>query len=199
MKPPKFAAPALLGILLVSGCATLQQITALRQVDFSLHRVSELRVAGVELDRVRSFSELGVVDVSRLAVALANRDVPLELALHVFAENPPDNPVSARLLQMDWTLLLQDRETISGSLARSFELQPGVPTDVPVDVRLNLVEFFEGSSQDLIEVALSLAGQGGASKEIKLQALPTIDTALGPIRYPQPITIVSRTVGGERD
>ena len=31
---------------------------------------------------------------------------------------------------------------------------------------------------------------------IALRATPTIDTALGPIRYPQPITIVSRQVGG---
>jgi hypothetical protein len=62
-------------------------------------------------------------------------------------------------------------------------------------ISLNLIEFFDGSAQDLVELALSLAGQGGASKEISLQATPTVSTPLGPIRYPGPITIVSREVG----
>jgi hypothetical protein len=62
-------------------------------------------------------------------------------------------------------------------------------------VSLNLVEFFEGSGRDLLELALAISGQGGAPKEIALEATPIVDTALGPMRYPRPITIVSREVG----
>jgi hypothetical protein len=58
------------------------------------------------------------------------------------------------------------------------------------------VDFFEGSAQDLVNLALSLTGQGGEPTEVSLRATPTVDTALGPIRYPRPITIVSREIGG---
>ena len=58
-----------------------------------------------------------------------------------------------------------------------------------------ITDFFEGSAKDLVELALNLAGQGGEPKEITLRGTPTVDTPIGPIRYPQPITIASQRVG----
>jgi hypothetical protein len=46
-----------------------------------------------------------------------------------------------------------------------------------------------------VNLALSLSGRGGAPTEVTLRATPTIETALGPIRYPRPITIVTATTG----
>lgn len=179
----------------LSGCATLQQVLALRNVTFTVDRVSDLRLAGVDLGRVTSFADLGFADAARLTRALAQRDLQLDFQLHLLAENPADNTVDARLVRLDWTLLLQGRETLSGVFAEETLLRPGQPTDVPITISLNLIEFFEGSARDLVELALSLAGQGGAPKEVTLRATPIVDTALGPIRYPRPITIVSREVG----
>lgn len=187
----------LVGFLsLTSGCATLQQFTALGDVDFSLDRVSGLRLAGVELDRIRSYQDLGLADVAALGLAITRNDLPMEFDLHVMAENPSDNSVQARLLRMDWTLLLQDRETLSGVLENEVILPPGEPRDIPIPISLNLMEFFEGSAQDLFELALSLAGQGGEPKDVALKASPVVDTPIGAIRYPQPITILSTKVGG---
>jgi hypothetical protein len=84
---------------------------------------------------------------------------------------------------------------ISGVFADETVLRPGVPTDVPIAMSLDLIDFFEGSAQDLVELALSLSGQGGAPKEVTLRATPSVDTSLGPISYPRPITIVSREIG----
>ena len=177
------------------SCATLRQMAALSNVDFSLDRVSDLRLAGIDLGRIDSFDDLGFADAARLALAVSEQDLPLDFRLHLRAENPADNTTDARLVQMDWTLLLQERETLSGVFEGNVLLPPGEPTDVPIYVRMNLVDFFEGSAQDLLELALSLSGQGGAPKEVALRATPVIDTPLGPMRYPQPITIVSREVG----
>lgn len=189
-----------LGALLflwTSGCATLRQMAALSNVDFSLDRVSDLRLAGIDLGRIDSFDDLGFADAARLALAVSEQDLPLDFRLHLLAENSADNTTDARLIQMDWTLLLQERETLSGVFEGNVLLPPGEPTDVPISVRLNLADFFEGSAQDLLELALSLSGQGGAPKEVALRATPVIDTPLGPMRYPQPITILSREVGQE--
>jgi hypothetical protein len=119
----------------------------------------------------------------------------MDVQLHVLAENPAENSTEARLMRMDWTLLLQGRETLSGVFDHEVVLPPGQPADVPIVVSLNLLDFFEGSAQDMLELALSLSGQGGAPKDVELRATPVIDTPLGPMRFPQPITIVSRTVG----
>ncbi|MDH3424132.1 MAG: hypothetical protein OEN00_14155, partial [Gemmatimonadota bacterium] len=131
----------------------------------------------------------------RLTLAVSQGDLPMEFRLHLRAENPADNTADARLLRMDWTLLLQDRETVSGVFADETLLRRGQPTDVPISMSLDLIDFFEGSAQDLVELALSLSGQGGSPREVTLRATPSVDTAFGPISYPRPITIVSREFG----
>jgi len=190
----------LLGIALLAGvaaCATLQQLAALRNVDFSLDRVSELRLAGIDLARIRSFDDLSFIDAGRLALAVSQSELPLDFRLHLLAENPAENSTEARLVRMAWTLLLQDRETLSGVFEEEVLLPPGQPTDVPLAISLDLMEFFQGGARDLFELALSIADQGGAPKELALRATPTIQTPLGPISYPRPITILSRQVGQE--
>lgn len=189
------ALPALALAVTLSGCATLQQLVALRDVAFDIDRVSDLRLAGVDLSNVRSYRDLGVADVGRLTLAVSRRELPMDFRLHLTATNPADNSTDARLVRMNWTLFLQSRETISGVFADETLLRRGQPTDVPIAMSLDLVDFFEGSAQDLVELALSLAGQGGAPKEVTLRATPSVDTSLGPISYPRPITIVSREIG----
>lgn len=183
-----------LGLLLLTGCATLGQIGALQQVDFSLQGVTNVRLAGIDFTRVRSFSDLSITDAAALAAAVQERDLPLQLDLRVLAENPADNYADARLVQLDWTFFIEDRETVSGAFAEEVVLPRGEPTVVPVGVSLNLVEFYEGNARDLFELASSLAGVGGEPKELSLEALPTVQTALGPIRYPRPLRL-STTVG----
>ena len=186
---------ALPALLLAGGCATLQQIAALRNVDFALDRVAQVRLAGIDLDRVRSYSDLSVTDVARLTLALSQDELPLDFNLLVEGRNPEENGTDARLVRFDWTLLLEDRETISGVFEDEVVFAPGAPTTFPVRISLDLLEFFEGSARDLGELALNLAGEGGAPKNVALRAVPTIRTALGPIRYPGEITIVSTEVG----
>lgn len=172
----------------LAGCATIQEIVALRHVHFVLERTSDVTLAGVRLDRLQRYEELGASEVASVAEALARGELPLALTVHVRADNPETN-VTARLVRMDWTLLIRDRETVSGILERAYELPSGESTDVPIPVSLDLREFFEGSARDLISIGLDAAGRGGPPRGIVLRAVPVIDTALGPIRYPNPIVI----------
>lgn len=187
----------LLSVLVVSlsGCQTLREVANLRNVSFALDRVGDASLAGIDLRRVSSYQDLTAGDVLRLTQAVTRNELPLAFTLHLNAENPPENDVQARLVEMDWTLLVDDSETVSGLFDDNIVLPPGEARDVPIPIRLDLVEFFDGGAQDLLELALAIAGQNGAPKRIQLRATPTIDTAIGPIRYPQPITIASRDVG----
>lgn len=184
-----------LALGLAAGCATLQEIASLRSVNFELDRVAGLRLAGVEVSRIRSASELNLGDAARIAAAVASRELPLAFDLHLRAENPAGNRVTARLVQMRWTLYLEGVETISGLIDREYAFPPGQPIDLPIEIALDLVDFYERSGPDLIDLALNLAGEGGEPKQLTLRAVPTIETALGPIAYPRPITIVSRAIG----
>ena len=186
---------ALLVLAGLTACATARQYAALRQVAFAIDRVQGIRLAGVSLDGVRRASDVGAFDAARIGAAILRRQLPLEFDIHVAGNNPADNPTTARLLRMQWTLDLNGRETVSGVLDTAYTFAPGVETDVRVPIRLDLAQFFQNSVADAIDLGLGLAGLGTRQTEIVLRATPTIDTPLGLIAYPTPITIVRRTVG----
>jgi hypothetical protein len=180
------------------ACATLQQIAALRQVAFSLGAVRDGRLAGIPLDRIASYQDLTAVEIGRLALALARNDVPFSFLVDLRAENPADNRATATMVRLAWSLYLDDKETIHGVLDTSYRLPPGQPVIIPLQMTLNLREFFAGPAESLVNLAAGLAGLRADPTRITLRAVPSIDTPLGPIAYPSPITIVSRTVGGPR-
>jgi hypothetical protein len=191
---PLRAAVSLALLLILPGCATLQGVLALRQVEFSLDRLTEVRLAGVELERLQRYEDLGPLDAARLIQAASQGTLPLSFRLDVLADNPAGNP-EARLLALDWTLFLQDRETVSGGLPDAVVIPAAGSTTFPLEVRLDLLEFFEGSARDLVNLALSLAGQEAPPTHVRLAATPTVSTPLGPIRYPGAITIASHRGG----
>jgi hypothetical protein len=184
----------LLGALLllvcpVLGCATAREFAALRQVQFRFDRISSPRLAGIPLDQVRSYEDLRAADLTRLAQAVATRDVPIELTVHVEGKNPEENDVTARLVALDWSYLVDDRETVSGRVSEPYTFPPGQPRDIPLLVAFDLANTFQGGARDLLEVALVLAGHGSGTRKVTLRLVPTVDTPIGPIRYPAPIDL----------
>ncbi len=187
----------LAGVTLWSGCQTLREVAQLRNVKFQLDRVSNAQLSGIDLRSLRSYEDLGGVQVARLASDVSNGRLPLSFTLHLQGTNPEGNSVDARLTQMEWTLLLQDKETISGTTDRGVVMSPGTPTDIPLELSLNLLDFFDDNLRGLVELA-SAFGEGAPPATVELRMRPTIQTAVGPIRYPEPITVTRQEVGGEK-
>lgn len=179
--------------LLVS-CQTLREVSNLRDVQFRIDRATDARLAGIDLAGLESYRDLSGADVARLGASLSQGDLPFSFTLHVEAENPADNSVDARLTEMDWTLLLNEQETISGVFDREVVLSPGTPKDVPVDIELDLVEFFDENLRGMVELATAVGGEGPPTN-VQLRVQPTVQTRLGPMKYPNPITVVSKDVG----
>jgi hypothetical protein len=181
-------APAAFALLLV-GCATLQQLAVLRTVTFAFAGVSDVRIAGVRIQDGSTFSSLGVTDAARLGAAVVSNEVPIELIAHVAATNPPENTVAARMVDLDWTLFIEDRKTLDGGLVGAVTIDPGRTADVGLDVRFDLLSLGRAGARDLFDLALAIAGYGALQKELRLEMTPTIETAMGPIRYPGPVVV----------
>lgn len=179
----------------LSGCATLQQLAALRHVEFRLAGIGGLAIAGIDLGQKRSLDDFGVLDAARLTAAFVEGRLPLAMLVDVEAENPADNASSARFLAMDWTLRLEDTDTVSGRVNEAMTLNPGVPATIPVQVEMDLLDFFERSLGDLVNLAAGLTGLSSASTQVELMVLPTIETPLGPMHFPEPVRVVRKSVG----
>ncbi len=176
----------------LAGCAMIEQTLALRQVNFAIDDVNQLRLAGANIDNVQSYEQLGPAAAAGIASALATGRLPLSFTMHIGAENPSENTVAARLMRLDWTLLLDDTETISGLFEDERLIEPGTRETLSMGMQLDLLEFFDRNLPALFDLALAIGGHG--SQEVALRARPTVTTAFGPITYPGYITI-RHTVG----
>ena len=182
----------LLAAVVLAGCQTLGRVADLARVDFSIDRVAAADLAGVQLDRVRRFEDLRAGDLLRIAGAARLGRLPLRFTVHVGAENPASNTVALRLARLEWTVLLEDRETVTGVLRQDILLAPGRETDIPVPVEIDLLRFYEEGGSDLARLALRAVGAGGRPANLKLRLLPTLTTPFGELRYPDPITVIDR-------
>lgn len=180
---------AVLALAALPGCATLRQLTPLHSVRFQFSNVSDVRIAGIPIGARTSFRSLSVADAARLSAAVLAHEVPLDLVAHVEATNPAENSVTARMVALDWSLFIEDRRTLTGGLGNSVTIASGATSDVPLKVRLDLLEIGEGGARDLFELGLAIAGHGTLEKDMHLDLTPTIETPLGPIRYPMPVTV----------
>lgn len=185
-----------LALIGLSGCTAAKELAAIRQVQFHLNGVSGARLAGIPLDDVRGPGDLRPSDLARLSLAIASGAVPLDVTVHIEGRNPETNTVTARLVAMDWTCLLDDRDLVSGRLDEPYSFAPGRARDVPIPVRCDLLHVIGNRRADLIDAALSLSGRNTSRHQVSVQLVPTVDTALGRIRYPAPITLELATPEG---
>lgn len=193
----RFLVPlVLLALILVPGCTAVRQLAALRSVTFAFSRVSDVRVVGIPISQGTNFGTLGMADLARLGAAVAAKQVPLEMIAHVSATNPSENTVAARMVDCAWTLFVENRQALTGGLAGAVDISPGQTADVPLPVRLDLVQLGSGGARDLFDLAIGIAGQGTIKKDLRLELKPTIQTPLGPINYSVPVVVRRSATGG---
>ena len=174
---------------LLAGCATMRGVSALRNVDFEVGRVNDVRVAGVRIDRRHGEADIPASEAAAIAVAALSGHLPLAFEVLVRASNPPSNPVTAELVRMDWTLLLDGRKTVGGRVARQYAIPPGESVDVPVDVAVDLFETLGRQMPTLLRLAAALSGDGRSPVDARLQPNPYLDTPFGSMRFPRAITV----------
>ena len=182
----------------VAGCSTLRGVEALREVDFALDRVTDVRLAGVAMRDVRSVDDLDTAQGAQLAAAALMGDLPLDCTVVLRASNPPSNAVTAELMRMDWALLLDGRKAAAGRMDRRYSIAPGETQDIAVPVAVNLSDLLRHHGPRLLRLALALAGEGSSPVDVTLRVVPLIDTPLGTMRSPVPITIMRKTIGADR-
>jgi hypothetical protein len=180
---------ALIGLIGIPGCTALEQLAALRSVTFAFARVSDVRLAGIRIGAGSSYGSLSLSDAANLTAAVIAKNVPIEFVAHVSATNPPDNKVTARMVEMGWTLFIEERRTLTGQLGNAVAIPPGTTSDVPLSARFDLLQLGSGGARDLFDLALAIAGYGPLQKDLRLELVPTIETSLGPIRYPAPVVV----------
>ncbi len=179
----------------LQSCAAISALTNLSHLEFKIQDVAHVSLANVDMSNKYSISDFNVMDGLNLANAFRTGQFPLTFTLNVAARNP--NPANAtysavQLTQFPWKLMLDGHQTISGGIGAPLSIPNGGTTQIlPLQATVDLKQFFADKGyNDIINLALSLSGQGGAS-HVQLLAQPTIGTPYGSFKYPNELTIVN--------
>lgn len=178
-------------LLTITSCDVVKQVKQAGNFvtcSFRLKEVEDVRLAGVSVQNKRGAADLNIGDAAQLAVALTGKTFPLTFNLNVEAKNA--NGTAAGLSRLDWILLIDDIEMVSGTNEETITIPANGSSVFPLRMDVDLKKALNGKSgQALLNFGLNLAGSNGEPTRIKLKAKPSIMIGNRLVAYPGYITI----------
>lgn len=181
-------------LLFFTSCDVIQQasqINNLTKCDFRLESVQQLNLAGINVQNVKSISDLNMFDAAKIASAVGSQQFPLDFTLNIEAKNP--NTSAAGMTKIDWILLIDDIEMTRGVQDKQVTIPAnnGVAI-IPMQMHVDLQKALSGKSADAaINFAMNLAGTGNKPTRFTLQMKPTVTVGGFPITYPGYLNVKS--------
>lgn len=174
-------------LITFSSCDVMQQVSQmsnLTKCDFRIESVQQLKLAGINVQNVKTVSDLNMFDAAKVASALSSQNFPLDFTLNIEAKNP--NTIAAGMTKIDWILLIDDIEMTQGILDQQVTIPANNGTAIiPMQMHVDLQEALKGKSADaVINFGMNLAGSGNKPTRFTLKMKPTITVGGIPIAYP---------------
>lgn len=191
-------------LAIAAGCNAISNITNtlanLKNLRYKVDGIRDVRMAGVSLTGKRSVSDFSIADAARLTAAFAKNEFPLDLTVNVAVQNPNTGSqgtknIPVQLTRLEWRLLIDNKETVSGVVSNPLTVPAsGETVYVPVTTTLDMKKFFADKGYaDIANLALAIAGAPNTTRNVSVDALPTISTSLtGEVRSPSRIVIVEK-------
>lgn len=176
-------------ITLHTSCRSIRQGKALSKCEFRLESLENIRLANVQIDKVKSITDLNLLDAGKITLAFArNSSLPMDMVVNIEVKNP--NNKTAGLNELKWILYIDDVQMAEGESMQRFEVPPNGANILPLNVNLDLKKAFKGKSRSaLLRFAFNMAGFGKTASRVKVRAKPSFKVLGGTIRYPGYIKI----------
>jgi LEA14-like dessication related protein len=182
-----------------NSCNFLKEISTLGKCEFRVTTLEDPEIAGVDVSRIRSFTDLNMVDMGIISASMLKGDLPLSFTLNVEARNP--NPAMAALNSLEYLAFIDDVEVARGSLDRRIEIPAsGGVTTIPLRLSTDLIDILKKDSrQALVNFGLNLADAGNRPTRVSIKVKPTILVGAMEINYPGYFTVKHDFTSGDEE
>ncbi len=181
--------PLILAVLL-TNCRQIRELSAFSKCEFRLASVNNTTLAGVNVQNVRSLSDLSLMQAGRITSAYASGSMPLNLVVNLDVRNP--NPTTAALNQVEWILQIEGKDVVDGIINERVAISPdGGITTLPIRISADLRKIMDrNSAEENLNMGLGLAGANNQpSPKLTLRIKPSIMIGTANIRYPGYINV----------
>ena len=189
----------LLAAISENSCSFLKEISTLGKCEFRVTTLEDPEIAGVDVSKVRSFTDLNFADMGIISASMLKGDLPLSFTLNVEVRNP--NPAMAALNGLEYLAFIDDVEVASGQLDRRIEIPAnGGITTVPLRLNTDLIDIMKKDSrQALVNFGLNLADAGNRPTRVSIKVKPTILVGAMEIDYPGYFTVKHDFTSGDQE
>ena len=176
-------------IAFIASCSQIKEFTNLLTCDFRLASAENITLGGVNVQKLKSFSDLTMIDGAKLLATVASGSLPLNFTLNVQARNP--NKEKAALSKLDWIAYIDNTQIATGTTTKRVEIAPNNGTgNFPLQISTDLVKLLSGQSgKNIVNFGLNLVDAGNRPTRITLKAKPTVMVGSYAVQYPGYITI----------
>ncbi len=176
-------------LLALGGCKSMRELKNLSKCQFRIGTVTGITLAGVNIQSVRKFSDLGFTDAGKVGLALASGSLPLAMNVNLEVKNP--NKVAAGMNRMEWIAMIDDREILTGMVNERIEIQPNSAVQtIPVTVSVNLRKVLGSMGKtELLDFGMGMTDQSQRPVRVALKVKPTIIVGKHALDYPGYITV----------
>jgi LEA14-like dessication related protein len=178
-------------VCVFTACDVLQQaekMANLTKCEFRLGSVTNLKLAGINVQNAKAVKDLSLMDAQRLLTAVAANSFPLTFTLNVDTRNP--NTSAAGLSKMDWILFIDNIQMLSGAVNQQVTIPAKGIKAIPVNISVDLKKVLKGKTADaIINFGLNLASAGNKPTRMMMQLKPTIMIGNYPLSYPGYLTV----------
>lgn len=183
--------------LLLSGCSTLSEMTALKKCEFRLHSLQDPALCGIDVSQKRAWTDFNFFEGQVILAQLLNKSLPLEVTVYLEVRNPGTNLAAVNSIQ--WVSFLDDLQLAQGAVEERVEVPPtgGVNT-IPIRVRIDLIDYLEGENpRAMLNFALTMLNAGDRSSQISMKIKPTVLIGSRSVQYPDYFTITKEFKSGD--
>ena len=180
----------------LTGCSVLSELTALSKCEFSFHSAQEPVVAGIDVMRIRSYSDLTFLDGQRLVSNILQKKLPFGITANVEVKNP--GFTNAALNYIEWIAFIDDVRISTGKIDNRVEIPGNGGTAlVPIRIEADLFEYLQGDNpKTMLNFALNLVDAGGQPTRLSLKIKPSVYVGSRLVPYPDYFTISKEYASG---
>ncbi|MDL2323214.1 LEA type 2 family protein [Bacteroidales bacterium OttesenSCG-928-A17] len=180
-------------ILFVSSCDVAQQVAgtySMTQCKYDYSSISNLQLAGVNLQNVSSLSSLNPISAANLVAAFASssQSLPLNFTLNLNVKNP--NAQTAILNGLSYILEIDGQQMTTGYLSDQLQIATDQTAKLPIAMSFDLRTVMQGKSLEAIKnLAFNFAGIGSSSSNVTVKLQPSIKIGTQTIKSPTYIPV----------
>lgn len=173
------------------SCEVVEQIAQMAQLvncKFDLTGVNNVKVSGIALGNNMTKSNLAPLQLMQLTQSILQKTLPVTFNANVKIDNP--NAATASMNKLDYVLLVDDKELLSGALNQKTTINAGSSTTVAIPVTIDLFKVLSGESADaILNLAFKLTGDSKNPSKLTMKVKPYIQVGTQTLSYPNYIDI----------